>query len=237
MQVATDWILTPHRAAIHVPTATAVVADLHLGYGAVRQASGEAIPSRGIEDTIADLEKLFTESGVSRLVIAGDLLEKSRVSTQATDLLRWLQTRGIELVGVIPGNHDLNALQPLLGERLVPDGLRLGEWHVVHGHERLPMGKVIYGHHHPSLAFGRQVKAPCYVVGGRSIILPAHSRNASGANILARQTWHRWCCYVIAGDKVLDFGVIGVLGRRLSGIATKDGHTQPPPSRRPMPRR
>ena len=37
MRVFTDWELTPDRAAVHLPTRTAVVADLHLGYAEARQ--------------------------------------------------------------------------------------------------------------------------------------------------------------------------------------------------------
>src|SRR5438270_5847367 len=36
MIVHEDWLLTPVRAAVHLPTATAVVADLHLGYELAR---------------------------------------------------------------------------------------------------------------------------------------------------------------------------------------------------------
>jgi uncharacterized protein len=236
VQVSTDWILTPHRAAIHLPTSTAVVADLHMGYGAVRQESGEAVPSRGIADNIEDLQKLFNEFSPARLVIAGDLLEKSRVPEHASDLLGWLKKSGVELAGVVPGNHDRGSLRALLGDACFTDGFPLGQWRVVHGHGRLPAGKVIYGHYHPSLGFGREVKAPCYVVGGRSLILPAHSRNASGVNILGCRAWQRWRCYAIASGQVLDFGVVGDLRRRLQGPAGKDGHF-PLPSRRPTAQR
>ena len=40
-----NWLLTPERAAIHLPTATAVLADLHLGYNEVRCGTGEAVPA------------------------------------------------------------------------------------------------------------------------------------------------------------------------------------------------
>ena len=42
MRVHEDWLLTAQRVAIHVPTRTAVLADLHLGYDAARQRRGEA---------------------------------------------------------------------------------------------------------------------------------------------------------------------------------------------------
>ena len=54
MYVHEDWLLTPYRAAIHLPTATAVIADLHLGYDQVRQRGGEAVPSSSFEDIVAN---------------------------------------------------------------------------------------------------------------------------------------------------------------------------------------
>jgi uncharacterized protein len=224
VQVCTDWLLTPHRAAIHLPTATAVVADLHLGYGAARQGGGDAVPSAGFHETIADFESLFAEFNPTRLVIAGDLLESGRLPALAKKLLRWLDTTRVELVAVTPGNHDRNSLRTLLGDRYRPDGYHVGDWHIVHGHERLPAGRLVYGHHHPSLDFGRAMKAPCYLVGRRSILLPAHSRNASGFNVLGCKAWRRWRCFAIASGQVLDFGAVGALGLRLQRPLGRDGH-------------
>src|SRR5262249_34562148 len=42
MRIHRDWLLTPERAAVHLPTATAIVADLHLGYNHARRRTGEA---------------------------------------------------------------------------------------------------------------------------------------------------------------------------------------------------
>lgn len=214
-QVCTDWLLTPYRAALHLPTSTAVVADLHLGYGATRQGGGDAVPCNGLQDTIADLKLLFEEFRPRRLVVAGDLLEHGRVSALADDLLRWLALAGVELIAVIPGNHDRGRLRSLLGDRYYPDGFLLDDWRIVHGHKALPKGLVVYGHYHPSLDFGREVKASCYLIGRRSILLPAHSRNASGVNVLNYRAWQRHRCYVIASGQVLDFGAVGKIGARL----------------------
>ncbi len=231
VQVCTDWLLTPHRAAIHLPTATAVVADLHLGYGAARQGGGDAVPSAGLQETIADLESLFKEFSPNRLVIAGDLLETGRLPALAHDLLCWLTKTGVDLVAVTPGNHDRGSLRKLLGSRYYPEGFLVGDWRVVHGHERLPAGRLIYGHHHPSLDFGREVKASCYLVGRRSVLLPAHSRNASGVNVLDCKAWQRWRCFAITSGQVLDFGSVGTIGRRLQRPIGRDRHF-PLPARR-----
>ena len=75
MIVHSDWLLTPQRVAVHVPTRTAVVADLHLGYDQARQRRGEAVPLTGLDDLLHALAVVVPRAGVRRLVIAGDLFE------------------------------------------------------------------------------------------------------------------------------------------------------------------
>ena len=89
MRVLDDWLLTPARAAIHVPTATAVVADLHLGYDRIRRRSGDAVPVRRVADELAALGAELGKQKVSRLVIAGDLFEDGRY--QRDEVLRELR--------------------------------------------------------------------------------------------------------------------------------------------------
>ncbi len=77
MIVHDDWLLTPHRAAVHLPTATGVIADLHLGYDEVRRRRGDAVPAFDAREVLARLEQL-AQHGVRRLLIAGDLCEDGR---------------------------------------------------------------------------------------------------------------------------------------------------------------
>ena len=44
MLVHDEWLLMPQRVAVHLPTATAVLSDLHLGYNEARRRDGEAVP-------------------------------------------------------------------------------------------------------------------------------------------------------------------------------------------------
>src|SRR5690349_12356592 len=97
MRVFTDWLLTPERAAVHVPTATAVVADLHLGYDQARRHGGEAVPTFGLEEIVADLSKLVERSGFRRLVVAGDLCEGRGADEAIEGLLGWVEGNGVEL--------------------------------------------------------------------------------------------------------------------------------------------
>ena len=59
------------------------------------------------------------------------------------------------------------------------------------------------------------MSGPCYLVGEGRIVLPAFSADAAGVNVLPGRKWQCFRCGVIAGDRVLDFGEIGALRKRL----------------------
>ena len=213
MRVLDDWLLTPARAAIHTPTATAVVADLHLGYDRVRRRRGDAVPVRLVADELAALRLELAHQGVSRLVIAGDLFEDGRHERDEVlrELIAWLQVSAIELVGVVPGNHDrLGASVEVDGWSmpLFPEGVKLGGWHVVHGDGVLPPSRVVQGHEHPWLRWRRGVEGPCYLVGEGRLVLPAMSADAAGVNVWGDVRWRGYRACAIAGTRVLDFGEV-----------------------------
>lgn len=229
LTVHRDWLLTPHRAALHRPSETAVVADLHLGYDLARCQTGEAIPALSIAEAVADLKRLFAGAAVRRLVVAGDLVENRAGKEQVQSLLAWLSTAGVELVALVPGNHDRANLFP--GVPCFPEGFDLGGWRVVHGDRPLPEGSLILGHFHPCLRWGGTVSASCYLVGERHIVLPAFSRDAKGANVLGVRRWEAYRCAVVVGGEVLDFGGL----KRLAEMkqATDPGRQRSPKARGP----
>jgi putative SbcD/Mre11-related phosphoesterase len=211
MIVHADWLLTPQRVAVHLPTRTAVAADLHLGYDQARQRRGEAVPLAGLDDLLHALAVLIPRHGLRRLVIAGDLFEDAAGRALVPDLLRWLAGHDLELVGVVPGNHDrgLERAGPALP--LCPDGVCLGEWRVVHGDGALPPGRLVLGHFHPCLRWSGRLSAPCYLVSEERVVLPAFSPDAAGVNVLGARRWRDYRCAVVAGDAVLDFGEVSRL--------------------------
>jgi putative SbcD/Mre11-related phosphoesterase len=216
MRVLTDWLLTPHRAAIHLGTGTAVIADVHLGYGQARCRRGDAIPSSELDVTIAALAPIVGRPEVHHLVIAGDLIEDAAGGELLSGLLAWLDSSGVELLGVIPGNHD-RALQYTSCLPLQPEGVVLDGWRLVHGDRSLPREPSVCGHFHPCLRLRGRVAAPCYLVGKRRLVLPAFSVDAAGVNVLHDRRWRGYRCCVLNGSDVLDFGELGTLGKRISG--------------------
>lgn len=204
MRIHDEWLLTPQRIAVHLPTATAIVADLHLGYCEARRQGGDAIPLLALPTILQPLEDALKSTRASRLVIAGDLFEKTYLPALWHELLHWLEERGIELAGVVPGNHDRAWDEPA---PLYPDGFPLGDWRVIHGHLSAPGKRFVLGHWHPAM-YHREVLSPCFLANERELVLPAFSRDAAGVNVLPLTRWQGYRCFVIDGASVVDLGLV-----------------------------
>jgi putative SbcD/Mre11-related phosphoesterase len=214
MLVHDEWLLTSQRIAVHLPTATAVLADLHLGYNEARRRDGEAVPPADLTFLLAPLRSVIAAHAVSRVVVAGDLFEAGPVAGLAADLLRWMESSGVAWI-VVPGNHDRGLADGGHGLRIHSDGCMVGRWRVVHGDGPPPDGPVIQGHEHPCVRWSDRVGGPCYLVGEERIVLPAFSEDAAGVNVVSARKWRKYRCCVVAGDRVLDFGELALLRKRL----------------------
>jgi len=219
MQVLTDWLLTAERVALHLPSNTAVVADLHLGYDEARRLAGEAVPVRSLEELLRPLADVLARHQSRRLVVAGDLLEDGRCRAVLSDFHRWLKKREMELAVLIPGNHD-RGLDKAMDEMAARNSgllftacFRLAEWTVIHGDGNQPDGRVVQGHEHPWFRCTGQPGAPCYLFTQNHLVLPAYSADAAGANVLGVRRWRDYHGAVIVKNSVLDFGPLVGLRR------------------------
>jgi uncharacterized protein len=203
-QVGQEWLLAPERVALHLPTATAVVADLHLGYDLTRCQGGEAVPITSFDEQWKPLEAVFSGHTVRKLIVAGDLVERSHGDYIACLFKQWLKEREVELAAIVPGNHDAT-LDPDGPVSLLEWSVRVGDWQIVHGDKKLPAGKVVLGHHHPCAVWDR-LSTPCFLFCENRLVLPAFSQDAAGGNVRSNRRWKGYRSYVIAGSKVLDFG-------------------------------
>lgn len=204
--VSRDWWLTPERVAVHRPSATAVIADVHLGYHEARRQQGEAIPVPSVEDALAPLVRVCQRYDLKHLVVAGDLFEKTFCPILWRALLAALASMHVRLAALVPGNHDRRLPDGLEDESpIFPDGFPLDDWLVVHGDGVLPERRCVMGHVHPSVVC-RGRKCPCYVVGPRSLILPAFSAEAAGYNVWHDPRYRGHVCHAIVGGTVVRLG-------------------------------
>ncbi|MBI3410560.1 MAG: metallophosphoesterase [Planctomycetes bacterium] len=206
MRVFQEWILTPWRLAIHEPTRTAVVADMHLGYDLARRQAGEAVPNIDWDGYLAPLHAAVSTHDIESLVIAGDLFEKAFDPELWRHLRKRLSGMGFSIVAIVPGNHD-RGLCEQKKLPIYPDGFMLAKWTILHGHGASQADKTVLGHWHPCV-LRRGRKTPCYLVGPRRLVLPAYSHDAAGVNIWRHPEWRGMRCCAIVDGVVIDAGFV-----------------------------
>lgn len=215
MRLPDGWELTPWRAAVHRPTATAVIADLHLGYLAARQAGGEAVPDALPGGMNHRLRELAQACGLRRLIIAGDLVERGKVAGAAVEaFVRPWREGGVELHHVA-GNHDAG-LAPRAGLQCHGERWEWAGADIVHFAQEEPSRFTLMGHLHPVLRDPhRRGQAACFVLQGLRLILPAQSDDAAGVNVLRHPMLKDAEVAALVGGEVLPLGRLGELRRRL----------------------
>jgi putative SbcD/Mre11-related phosphoesterase len=210
-----EWLLTPYRAVVQQPTATGIIADLHLGYAAARQASGEAVPELGEQILCQRVLRLLDSYRVQRLIIAGDLVEHGKSGhAAARRFVAMVRKKGVSVV-LVPGNHDRN-LPDLPGLERISPSLMVGTWKIIHQTENTDEDCCILGHLHPvirSPAFSGQV--PCYLLTERRLLLPAQSEDAFGGNVLTWKEWRQAQCHAIVKEELLALGSVAELREQL----------------------
>src|SRR5689334_11066006 len=112
LRVSDEWLLTPYRVAVHEPTATAVIADLHLG---------DAVPLPDPRAALAPLRHAHDAVAFRRLVVAGDLFEKEFVPALYAAFVETLERLTICWLGLVPGNHDRRATRGANPIPVLPD--------------------------------------------------------------------------------------------------------------------
>jgi metallophosphoesterase superfamily enzyme len=229
LRILNEWLLTPWRLAVHEPTATAVIADVHLGYREARQQSGEAVPLLSADVQLQPLRTAHAATGFRRLVVAGDLFEREARLDLLQPFVDLLEGLGVEFLGLVPGNHD-RGWQKLAGViPLYPHGMALGRWAVLHAEdpfsarenkralngssEKETASRLVSGHEHPAVRWqGRRL--PCYVVAPRRLMLPAFSADASGHIVHHLPGWSSARLYAVDGFQLLDAGRVSSDSRR-----------------------
>jgi metallophosphoesterase superfamily enzyme len=215
MRLGEEWLLTPDRFVFHLPTRTAVLADMHLGYVAARRGDGEAVPYFGEAERLDDLAQHLAQLQTQAVVVAGDLVESGQFGLPVVE--HWTkQLRDAQIaLHLVPGNHD-RGLPALPGVTVHPEGCVVGTWQVLH--DPLPEDgrSIVFGHLHPCL---RSALAPgeaaCYLVSPKRLLLPAWCDHAAGVSIFSLGDWPDTDCYAIAAERVVALGHVATLRSKL----------------------
>lgn len=208
---AAEWQLTPQRVAVHLPTGTAVLSDLHLGYAEARQRQGDAIPSPSVASQLMPLVEVIQAFDIAQLVIAGDLFETKPPKAVLDQWKEATEKLPLESLIIVPGNHDKGIRKTDLP---VQESVQVGQWQIVHGDRQPPVGPIVQGHLHPCLRLSRTA-VPCYLLADSHLILPAYTTDASGMNILSKRKWDGYCCHAIQNGQILSLGPVKQLKAKL----------------------
>jgi metallophosphoesterase superfamily enzyme len=207
-RLGSEWMLTPYRLAVYLPTKTAVIADPHLGYRDARRRCGDAIPIASPDDELALLKTACAALDLVDIVVAGDLCEAwldgdlIATFTNALDLLH------LRLRAIVPGNHDRGWGEFRDQLPFHADGVQLGRWTVHHGDRAAPSGPSVMGHVHPAWRTTGETQ-PCYLIRPHRIVLPAFSLDAAGGAVNCDPRWRGYQSIAIAGERLVDHGVLG----------------------------
>src|SRR5207253_695722 len=104
----------------------------------------------------------------------------------------------VKLAAVVPGNHDRGWRDFAAELPMMPDGVDLGDWRIIHGDTPVSHAHVVLGHHHPGWRSGSRTR-PCYLVGSNKIVMPAFSTDAAGGDVRSR--WVGYRAIVIEEDR------------------------------------
>lgn len=172
---------------------TAIVADVHLGYGWAQRRRGELGPIAD-ERTRKKLFEFLHEIAPKRIVFLGDLVHAPRPCDPerawVEELLSGLAEKA-QLIAV-RGNHD-RAFAREFAHSPVETVPAWAQDNIVAVHgDKLPSaveGVLIVGHFHPAIPVrdvaGAGRKLPVFLAGRRCIVLPAFSPFAGGYDLAA----------------------------------------------------
>lgn len=182
-------LLLADKALLWPAQGMLIVADIHFGKAASFRAAGVPVPRGTTSQNLAALDALLAEHAIGHIMFLGDFLHARAAHASATvaAMLAWrLRHPGLQLT-LVRGNHDRHAGDPAaaLLIDLVDEPHRIGPFAFCH-HPDLAVDADAYalcGHIHPSYRLSTRfdsLRLPCFVVGGRRMILPSFGAFTGG---------------------------------------------------------
>lgn len=184
VQLAGEPVLLLADRALYWPARRRlVVADLHLGKGAVLRRAGIAVPSGGTRTDLLRLAGLLERTAAASLWILGDFLHGARSAGSDAAWRAFRQAHRQVAMAVVPGNHDRALDAGVAGVQLVADGTRDGPFEFRHAPGASGSGHVLCGHLHPVLKLPGLPAHPLFWIGTAQTVLPAFSLFTGGLRV------------------------------------------------------
>ncbi len=210
---------------------TAIVADIHLGYGWALRRRGQLGPT-GDAGLRGKLAAVVADLQPASLVLLGDLVHAPRpaIAERAFIVSVLQELAQSTRLTIVRGNHDRGLARdfPELIPDLVPDWRCPGIL-AVHG-DRLPEtadAHLVIGHLHPAFGIiddaGATRRMPIFLSGTRLTVLPAFSTLAAGFDVRGRlpNEISRWfgedepCVVAASGKRAIKLGSLAKLRSKL----------------------
>jgi uncharacterized protein len=179
IDVAGERLTLHAERAIHwAAQRTLLIADVHLGKGAVFRRAGIAVPSGDTEDDLARLDALLALFQPRRLVILGDLVHGAATarSRWVDDVRAWRARHAAVDVLLVAGNHDRHFDAAALDIEPGPAHVVQPPFVLAHHPDEDDRGYVLAGHVHPGVVIRdgwRRHRLPAFVFDARVGMLPA----------------------------------------------------------------
>lgn len=190
-----EFILHWDRALYWPAFSTLLVADVHLGKGAVFRRQGLALPTGDTSNDLTRLEKLIDRFRPQRLIVLGDLLHDSHTSALTPTLEQkvtdWRQRYRQMSWLLINGNHDRYLARiPTQWMLTSSQELEMGGIVLRHEHSQEVVPEMA-GHIHPVIVMQGgnrdRLRAPVFWQQTNRFTLPAFGAFTGGFNIKRRQ--------------------------------------------------
>lgn len=178
-----ELLLLPDRAVYWPAHRALMLADVHLGKDTVFRRQGLAVPAGVLEQDLARLDGLLSQTRAKRLIVLGDWVHAPPVGDEGwPEQIELWRARHTELqVELVLGNHDrqldhwlkrwnIAAHKPALEI----DGLTL-----VHEPDDAQGRPGLSGHLHPGIRLRQRrdsLRLPAFLLGAEHLVVPAFGR-------------------------------------------------------------
>ncbi len=190
-----DFLLTNDHCAIHTPSQTAIVADLHLGYEGAASQDGAYFPRVQKRAILQRFDRILKEYSPQTILINGDFKctfdrNLDQEWSEIREVVEYLRKK-VE-VRLVRGNHDNFLANIIPPEWELPLVQRIPGLLATHGHKPHRTGgrtTVVLGHEHPSVMVrdevGAAMKLQCYLYHPEKnvLVLPPLSTLATGYDV------------------------------------------------------